>query len=105
MQDARVGHRVASLGTGLRRSELVRLNCEHIQQREDRWLTTDLVDKHGRIRTVPLLIWAYTAFGQRPPMLQYREVLRVTLLPRTTEAFRQGEAEGLNSHELFTKFE
>jgi len=52
------------LGAGLRRSELVGLNCEHIQQRDGRWLITDLVGKHGRIRTVPLPIWAYTALGE-----------------------------------------
>jgi site-specific recombinase XerD len=51
------------IGAGLRRSELAGLNCEHIQQRDSRWLIADLVGKHGRIRTVPLPSWAHLAAG------------------------------------------
>jgi integrase len=49
------------VGAGLRRSEVAALNCEHVQNREGRWLIGDLVDKHGRIRTVPIPRWAYEA--------------------------------------------
>jgi integrase len=52
------------IGAGLRRSELAGLNCEHIQQRDARWLIIDLVGKHGRIRTVPLPDWAHAAVTQ-----------------------------------------
>ena len=49
------------LGSGLRRSELVGLNVEHVQSREGRWLIVDLVGKNGRMRTVPIPEWAATA--------------------------------------------
>ena len=48
------------IGSGLRRSELAALNCTHIQQRDDRWVISDLVGKHGRIRTVPLPAWVHS---------------------------------------------
>lgn len=49
------------IGAGLRRSEVVALNCSHIQHRDGRWLVADLVGKHGRIRSVPLPPWAHAA--------------------------------------------
>jgi integrase len=49
------------LGTGLRRSELASLDFEHIQQRDDRWVIVDLAGKQGRIRSVPIPLWAYDA--------------------------------------------
>ena len=49
------------LGTGLRRSELADLNVAHIQERNGRWLVADLVGKHGRIRSVPIPVWAHAA--------------------------------------------
>jgi len=49
------------VGAGLRRSELSGLNCAHIQEREGRWLIADLLGKHGRIRSVPIPLWAYSA--------------------------------------------
>jgi site-specific recombinase XerD len=45
------------LGCGLRRSELVHLKVEHIQQREDHWAIVDLVGKGGHVRTVPVPDW------------------------------------------------
>jgi site-specific recombinase XerD len=45
------------LGCGLRRSELVRLNVDHFQQREDHWAIVDLIGKGGHIRTVPVPDW------------------------------------------------
>lgn len=47
------------IGAGLRRSELAALDLEHVQEREGRWLIADLVGKGGRIRTVPLPLWAH----------------------------------------------
>jgi site-specific recombinase XerD len=45
------------LGCGLRRSELVHLKVEDVQQREDHWAIFDLVGKGGHIRTVPVPEW------------------------------------------------
>lgn len=42
------------LGSGLRREEIASLTIEHIQQREGRWLITDLTGKGKRIRSVPI---------------------------------------------------
>src|SRR5690242_12832212 len=49
------------LGCGLRRSELVHLTLENIQQRENRWVIVDLVGKGGHIRTVPIPAWVKCA--------------------------------------------
>lgn len=49
------------LGCGLRRSEATGLNVEHVQQREGRWVIVDLVGKHGRVRSVPMPLWAKSA--------------------------------------------
>jgi integrase len=46
------------IGCGLRRSEAAGLNVEDIQQRDGRWVISDLLGKHGRIRTVPMPGWA-----------------------------------------------
>src|SRR6202163_1684759 len=45
------------LGCGLRRSELVNLNVEHVQCREEHWAVVDLVGKGGHVRTVPVPNW------------------------------------------------
>jgi site-specific recombinase XerD len=45
------------LGCGLRRSELVHLKVENVQQREDHWAIVDLVGKGGPVRTVPVPDW------------------------------------------------
>jgi site-specific recombinase XerD len=45
------------LGCGLRRRELVDLNFDHIQRREDHWAIVDMVGKGGHIRTVPMPDW------------------------------------------------
>ncbi len=50
-----------ALGCGLRRSEIVALTFEHIQQREGRWVIIDLRGKHQRIRAVPMPRWAKQA--------------------------------------------
>src|ERR1700680_581610 len=48
------------LGCGLRRSELVHLTVEHLQQREEHWAIVDLVGKGGHVRTVPVPEWVRT---------------------------------------------
>jgi site-specific recombinase XerD len=52
------------LGCGLRRRELVDLNFDHIQRREDHWAIVDLVGKGGHIRTVPMPDWVKQAIDQ-----------------------------------------
>jgi site-specific recombinase XerD len=49
------------LGAGLRRSELTSLDCEHVQERDGRWVIVDLAGKMGRIRSVPIPLWAHAA--------------------------------------------
>lgn len=46
------------LGCALRRSELVALRVDRIQQRAGRWVIPDLVGKGNRVRTVPVPAWA-----------------------------------------------
>jgi integrase len=45
------------IGCGLRRSELVALDTEHLQVRQGHWTIVDLVGKGGHIRTVPMPQW------------------------------------------------
>src|SRR5439155_15211699 len=49
------------LGCGLRRSEVAALTFAHVQQRDGRWCTVDLVGKHGRVRTAPMPTWVKVA--------------------------------------------
>jgi site-specific recombinase XerD len=44
-----------------RRSELLTLTLESIQQREEHWVIADLVGKGGHVRTVPIPMWVKTA--------------------------------------------
>ena len=53
------------LGCGLRRKELVDLNFDHIQRREDHWAIADLVGKGGHIRTVPMPDWVKQTVDDR----------------------------------------
>jgi len=49
------------LGCGLRRGELLDLQLERIQQREEHWVIADLVGKGGHVRTVPVPAWVKDA--------------------------------------------
>jgi len=51
----------AAIGGGLRRSEVVALTFDHIQQREGRWVVLDLVGKGNRTRSVPIPSWVKAA--------------------------------------------
>ena len=42
---------------GLRRDELVRLEVQHLQLREERWVLLDIQGKGRRLRTVPVPLW------------------------------------------------
>jgi site-specific recombinase XerC len=52
------------LGCGLRRSKLVHLTIEHLQQREEHWVLVDLVGKGGHVRTVPVPLWVKEAIDK-----------------------------------------
>jgi hypothetical protein len=42
------------LACGLRRGEVADLTLQHLQQREEHWVITDLIGKAAHIRTVPV---------------------------------------------------
>jgi site-specific recombinase XerC len=52
------------LGCGLRRSELVGLETEEVQTRQDHWAIVDLIGKGRRVRTVPIPQWVKQALDQ-----------------------------------------
>lgn len=49
------------MGSGLRRAEMARLRCEHLSSVEGRPVILNLVSKGGRVRTIPLALWADAA--------------------------------------------
>ena len=49
------------LGCGLRRSEVVHLTMEDLQQRDEHWAIVDLIGKGRHVRTVPMPAWVKTA--------------------------------------------
>ena len=49
------------LGCGLRRSELVALEVQQVEQRENRWVIVDFRGKGGRTRMVPVPAWVKNA--------------------------------------------
>jgi integrase len=49
------------VGCGLRRGELLSLNLNSLQLREEHWVIADLIGKGGHIRTVPVPVWVKTA--------------------------------------------
>jgi site-specific recombinase XerD len=52
------------LGCGLRRSELVHLTVEDLQQREEHWAIVDLIGKGNHMRTVPVPTWVKSAIDR-----------------------------------------
>jgi len=53
------------VGCGLPRGELLALQVESIQLREDHWVIADLLGKAGHIRTVPVPSWVKAAIDER----------------------------------------
>jgi integrase len=49
------------LGCGLRRDELVRLDCDHLQKRDGRWIVENIKGKGGRTRSVAIPEWVMEA--------------------------------------------
>ena len=49
------------IGCGLRRAELVGLQSEYLQIREEHWVVADLIGKGKHIRTVPMPGWVKRA--------------------------------------------
>lgn len=52
------------IGGGLRRSEVASLTFDKIQQRDARWVISDMVGKGNRVRTVPIPVWAKVAIDE-----------------------------------------
>jgi site-specific recombinase XerC len=52
------------VGCGLRRAELVGLETEDFQVREEHWVIADLIGKGKHIRTVPVPAWAKHAVDE-----------------------------------------
>jgi site-specific recombinase XerD len=52
------------IGCGLRRAELVGLETEDFQIREEHWVIADLIGKGRHIRTVPVPAWAKRAVDE-----------------------------------------
>jgi integrase len=52
------------LGCGLRRSELVGLELDEVQTRQDHWAIVDLIGKGRRVRTVPIPQWVKQALDR-----------------------------------------
>lgn len=52
------------IGCGLRRGELLALQCDTIQLREEHWVIADLTGKAGHIRTVPIPTWVKAAIDE-----------------------------------------
>jgi integrase len=52
------------LGCGLRRSELVGLETDEVQTRQDHWAIVDLIGKGRRVRTVPIPEWVKQALDR-----------------------------------------
>jgi integrase len=52
------------LGCGLRRGELLALQVESIQLREEHWVIADLLGKAGHIRTVPIPVLVKAAIDE-----------------------------------------
>ena len=66
------------VGCGLRRTELVQLKSEQIQQLDGRWVVTNLVGKGNRLRTVPMPSWTKVVLDtwQEAAGLQSGPILR-----------------------------
>jgi site-specific recombinase XerD len=47
------------LACGLRRHELAKLTCSHLEQREGHWAIVDLRGKAGHVRTIPVPDWVH----------------------------------------------
>jgi site-specific recombinase XerD len=52
------------MGGGLRRSEVVKMNFDHIQQRDGRWVIVDMMGKGNHVRTVPVPSWVKLAIDE-----------------------------------------
>ena len=52
------------VGCGLRRSEVVHLTFDRVQQRDGRWVLVDLIGKRNKIRSVPMPSWAKQAMDE-----------------------------------------
>ena len=61
------------VGCGLRRGEVLSLNLNSLQLREEHWVIADLIGKGGHIRTVPVPVWVKTAVDAWTAASEIRE--------------------------------
>ena len=52
------------IGAGLRRSEVVALTFAHVQQRDGRWVISDMNGKGNHVRTIPIPSWVKLAIDE-----------------------------------------
>jgi len=52
------------IGMALRRSEVVKLKFEHIQQENSRWVIRNLLSKGGKVRTIAIPTWVKRAIDE-----------------------------------------
>jgi site-specific recombinase XerD len=68
------------LGCGVRRGEAAGLTVDRLQSRDGRWVLLDILGKHGRVRTVPMPMWAHarvTAWLERAEITEGRALRAV----------------------------
>jgi len=58
------------LGCGLRRAEAASLTFDCIQQRDGRWVLTDIVGKRNKVRSVPMPNWTKQAIDEYASALE-----------------------------------
>jgi site-specific recombinase XerD len=81
------------LGCGLRRSELVHLTMEDLQQREEHWAFVDLVSKGGHVRTVPVPNWVKSAIDEWIAVAKIRTGRLLRSVNRTGSIWGEGVTE------------
>src|ERR1700681_2033611 len=81
------------LGCGLRRSELVHLTMEHLQQREEHWAIIDLIGKGGHVRTVPIPAWVKEAIDVWPTTANIKAGKLFRCVNKTGSIWGQGITE------------
>jgi integrase len=81
-------------GTAIRLDELARLDVETIQQRDGRWVLSDMMGKGGRVRTVAVPGWvkqSIDAWTKAAKISEGRLIRQLTLKPEglSTEGIRE----------------
>jgi integrase len=83
------------LGCGLRRSELVGLETNEIQTRQDHWAIVDLIGKGRRVRTVPIPQWVKHALDRWMAAAGIREGKIFRAVTRREKVWGKGISQNL----------